>query len=225
MPEPTTRDEHVAEARRLARFVNSLYLDDSNHVGPREDYASDAEYDQALQFAVEMHRETTREMAVWADLAMVHIKIAEVLGQQPAEPAWTWKHNGMVHSSGKWEMEYIHSCETDEIRVRPGWYLYGDALPYRNPQLVGATVPEAIEFADRGIAHLATAQSGAPVWVASTRNLFVCGRWQLKLEHATWRLHGPACGRDGKAMHEVLGTAQDRANEEIARWHEHEAQS
>ncbi|WTW93681.1 hypothetical protein OG216_09950 [Streptomycetaceae bacterium NBC_01309] len=123
MPEPTTRDEHVAEA------VSRLRASDFQH-----QHGSDSLL--ALREAV------------------VALAYATLAATAPVEPSpWTWAGSiSLRHSSGDWDLEYTHSCETDEHRPRPGWYLYGPPFKGRSPLWVGNAPDEAMASADKGIA-------------------------------------------------------------------------
>lgn len=131
-----TRDEHNARAESLAGRAYEIhqYLEDTP--------SSDAD------------GRTIAEMHALAALAQAYGTLA---GQSAAEaPAWEWTAgNSLVHSSGDWEMEYIHHCETGGTHAKAGWYLYGKALKQHGPRWVGASPRDAMALADRGIDALA----------------------------------------------------------------------
>lgn len=139
-----TRDEHIAEAERLARHINGLYLDDSDDAGPRQDYASDADYYKAVEFSNETHSQKLAEMTAWAQLAMVHAKLAEVLGQQPAAPARPWfpTHRG-YWTFGPWA---LIDCTDQEACT--SWCLFGPGLGDDGVPTGAAVLSEAQRAAD-----------------------------------------------------------------------------
>jgi hypothetical protein len=146
VPEPTTRDEHIARAEELLARADHLldHPDALNQYGETRPYGT---------------RKSEEETAArLAHVATAHLKAAEVLGQQPAEeaiskaPAWELDgNNSLMHSSGRWIMEYICACETDEVRPERGWYLYG-RKPSRGPAFAGLSLSQAKALVDNGIA-------------------------------------------------------------------------
>lgn len=71
-----TGPEHHAEAERLARFAEDLYLDNGDDVLTREEYASDDEFHAAVAESNEAHEQAVTEMAAFAQLAQVHATLA-----------------------------------------------------------------------------------------------------------------------------------------------------
>lgn len=68
--------EHYREAEKLLAQAESAYLDDSDDALPRDQYATDAEWCEALKFADEMHEKGLR-LAGWLTAqAQVHATLA-----------------------------------------------------------------------------------------------------------------------------------------------------
>lgn len=92
-----TGAEHYREAERWLTHAHSTYMDDSNDPGPREDYASEAEYLAAVADSNEAHEQSCREATTLAALGQVHATLAVAAFQReqsamntllraPAEP-------------------------------------------------------------------------------------------------------------------------------------------
>lgn len=144
--ERMNRDEHVAAIRQQLADARELQFD-----GPQETLA------------------TVVEALIYVGDQVA--SLFERLGPPPSESAWKWAHTSLVHSSGDWEIEYIHGCETDEKRPHPGWYLYGRALKGRGPLWMGASPDEAMEYADKGIAGVVQILPRTWSWNGTEYNL------------------------------------------------------
>lgn len=71
---------HYREAEKLLAQATSAYLDDSDDALPRDHYATEAEWDDALAFADEMHEKGLR-LASWLTAqAQVHATLALAAG-------------------------------------------------------------------------------------------------------------------------------------------------
>lgn len=105
-------------------------------------------------------------------LAGMHLDLAGPEHEDTAVSAWEWTAgNNLVHSSGEWEMEYIHHCETGGTHAKAGWYLYGQGLKHRGPRWVGASPADAMELGSRGIDALAAAGPRTWSWGGTTYDL------------------------------------------------------
>ncbi|MFD8407210.1 hypothetical protein ACFV1G_21295 [Streptomyces anulatus] len=68
--------EHYREAERLIAHANATFLDTSDDPAPREEYASEAAYVEALQISNDLHREAMRTAAWTTAQAQVHATLA-----------------------------------------------------------------------------------------------------------------------------------------------------
>jgi len=71
-----TGPEHYQEADRWLAHAKGAYLDTTSHPGPREDYASEAEWYAAISESAEAHELMLRETAVFAALGQAHATLA-----------------------------------------------------------------------------------------------------------------------------------------------------
>ena len=75
-PQPRTSAEHAAEAESLLARARDLYLDDSDDAGDREDYPTEAEWHQAMQYGQEAHEQNLREATLFAAMAGAHASLS-----------------------------------------------------------------------------------------------------------------------------------------------------
>lgn len=95
--------EHYREAERWLAHAKNTYLDNTGEAGPREDYATDAEWVDAMQEGAENHERKLREMAVFAVLAQAHAGLAHTAAAaldspkhgSPQHMAWVRAFHGM----------------------------------------------------------------------------------------------------------------------------------
>ncbi|MFD3531959.1 hypothetical protein [Streptomyces sp. NPDC058664] len=71
-----TGPEHYLEAERWLTHAKGAYLDISDNAGPREDYATEEEWCEALCESAEAHELMLRETAVFAALGQAHATLA-----------------------------------------------------------------------------------------------------------------------------------------------------
>ncbi|MFE5658325.1 hypothetical protein ACFQ9H_19310 [Streptomyces sp. NPDC056517] len=71
-----TGPEHYREAEEWLAHAKSAYLDPSSDSGPRQDYATDEEWGDALRGSAEAHELMLRETAVFAALGQAHATLA-----------------------------------------------------------------------------------------------------------------------------------------------------
>jgi hypothetical protein len=71
-----TGPEHYREAERLLEHANSTYLDSSDDPAPRAEYATEAEYFEALQISNDLHEQAMRTAAWTTAQAQVHATLA-----------------------------------------------------------------------------------------------------------------------------------------------------
>lgn len=71
-----TGPEHYRQAESLLIQAEGEFLDDSNDPLPRDEYASDAEWTDAMQFSHDMHEEGMRAAAWMTAQAQVHATLA-----------------------------------------------------------------------------------------------------------------------------------------------------
>lgn len=81
-----TGPEHYSEAERWLAHAKNTYLDDSSDAGPRESYASETEWVEAMEEGAENYERKLREMAVFAELAQAHAKLAHAAATAMAAP-------------------------------------------------------------------------------------------------------------------------------------------
>lgn len=72
-----TGPEHFLEAERWLNTARNAYLDDSNDSGNREDYATEADYFEAVKSSNELHEQMLGEVAVFAALGQAHAALAQ----------------------------------------------------------------------------------------------------------------------------------------------------
>jgi hypothetical protein len=125
MPEPTTRDEHIARAQELSAHAWEIYRSGADEVGQPDFYPSVEAFQEALAAARDMTDEKTTGIAALSSLAGVHAllrigdqlaALLEHLGPPPAEaePAVWVAINKNLYVRGPWQL----------VR-RNGWYLNG----------------------------------------------------------------------------------------------------
>lgn len=68
--------EHYRKAERWLTHAESTYLDTTGEAGPREDYATHAEWMDALQESAENHERSLREAATFAAIGQGHAMLA-----------------------------------------------------------------------------------------------------------------------------------------------------
>ncbi|MFB7421622.1 hypothetical protein ACFC1L_44565 [Streptomyces sp. NPDC056210] len=83
-----TGPEHYREAEQWLAHAKGAYLDTSIVAGPRQNYATDVEWDAALRESAEAHELMLRETAVFAALGQAHatLALAAVQAAQLADP-------------------------------------------------------------------------------------------------------------------------------------------
>ncbi|MFF7534911.1 hypothetical protein ACFZB2_38365 [Streptomyces bobili] len=68
--------EHYREAERLLEHATSTFLDSSDDPAPRAEYATEAEYVEALQISNDLHEQAMRTAAWTTAQAQVHATLA-----------------------------------------------------------------------------------------------------------------------------------------------------
>lgn len=71
-----TGPEHYREAERLLAHATDTFLDSSDDPAPRAEYATEAEYVEALQISHDLHAEAMRTAAWTTAQAQVHATLA-----------------------------------------------------------------------------------------------------------------------------------------------------
>ncbi|MFD3535199.1 hypothetical protein [Streptomyces sp. NPDC058664] len=71
-----TGPEHYIEAEQWLAHAKGAYLDTSDNAGPREGYATEEEWYEALCESAEAHELMLRETAVFAALGQAHATLA-----------------------------------------------------------------------------------------------------------------------------------------------------
>lgn len=127
MPEPTTRDEHVARAQELAEAAYAYHVDLKNAAKILQQDPEQMIGAQRVAELNQMAAASVARMHALAAMATAHAQIAEVLGQQPAvAPGPLWvpvsKHR-YERDGGVWALEYRSRLVDDDPDV--GWWLYG----------------------------------------------------------------------------------------------------
>lgn len=93
-----TGPEHYREAERLLAHATDIFLDTSDDPAPRAEYATEAEYIEAVQISNDLHREALRTASWTTAQAQVHATLA-----QAAATALNDAQDGMdPHSFQAW---------------------------------------------------------------------------------------------------------------------------
>ena len=108
-----TGPEHYREAERWLAHAESTYLDTSGDAGPREDYATDAEWVDALEEGAEHHERALREAGVFAAMGQAHATLARVAAFTLAQPV-----AGLPEDHGYSQEEYDAWYSATEIGGR-----------------------------------------------------------------------------------------------------------
>ena len=97
-----TGPEHYSEAERWLAHAKNTYLDDSSDAGPRESYASETEWVEAMEEGAENYERKLREMAVFASLAQAHAQLAQISAAvRVGEPVCDSAEDGVAALDGE----------------------------------------------------------------------------------------------------------------------------
>jgi hypothetical protein len=72
-------DEHIAKAQQYLELAEDIFEDDSDDAGPREDYASEEAYFEAVETSNELAADAERATTLFAALAQAHATIAAAI--------------------------------------------------------------------------------------------------------------------------------------------------
>lgn len=83
-----TGPEHYREAEQWLAHAKGTYLDTSSDAGPRQDYATEEAWYEAMREGAEAHKLALREASVFAALGNAHATLALAAAQaaQLADP-------------------------------------------------------------------------------------------------------------------------------------------
>lgn len=107
-----TGPEHYIEAERLAAFAEETYLDTSQEPGPREDYASEAQFSAAVAEGNEAHELNIIAMSAFSQMAQAHATLALTVATLEAGGVTTGHGSGLRRDA--WESAVLGADAAEE---------------------------------------------------------------------------------------------------------------